>query len=242
MNIILAIESSAVNCSVVLRVGDAYYQRSATGKRSHTEFLLAFIDEVLNEAGVNASLIDAVAFSAGPGAFTGIRLACSVAKSFAYVLSIPVMAISTLEVAAFDYLQSQPTKTVTVVSDARMDDVYIGSYGFTDGITKVLMDDAMIKRSELSLEMMNTDVLISDCQGLLQHTLDISSLLYCDVALDAKAVADIAAYKLASGEDLQDAFSVEAIYLRDKRSWKNIEQQKSHRAEQQAQKNHEQGG
>ena len=74
---ILALETSTEYCSVALWQDGAVSERSALVGQKHSELLLAMLDELLQEAGVKLAQVDGIAFGAGPGSFTGVRIACA---------------------------------------------------------------------------------------------------------------------------------------------------------------------
>jgi hypothetical protein len=124
MNNILAIESSSSSCSVALSFNGKINIREDHGERTHTQFILPFIEELLNSENIKASDLDAIAFSAGPGSFTGIRLAASIAKSIAYAAKIPVIAISSLAAIAQSYVRiGKNSESCIVATDARMGEI-----------------------------------------------------------------------------------------------------------------------
>ena len=73
---ILALETSAESASVALLDGERMYERSVAGSPGHSETILPEIVQLLKDAGLALGDVDAIAFGAGPGAFTGLRLAC----------------------------------------------------------------------------------------------------------------------------------------------------------------------
>ena len=77
---ILALDTATEACSVSLGIGDRQIDRYVELERGHAEQLLPMIDGVLAEGGVSLSDLDAIAFGRGPGGFTGVRLAASVAQ------------------------------------------------------------------------------------------------------------------------------------------------------------------
>ncbi|MEP7282928.1 MAG: tRNA (adenosine(37)-N6)-threonylcarbamoyltransferase complex dimerization subunit type 1 TsaB, partial [Rubrivivax sp.] len=89
--------------------------------------LLVRAHEVLAAAGLSLPELDAVAFGAGPGAFTGLRTACAVAQGLAFGLDRPVLAIDSLALVAEDtgWHDGAP---VWVAMDARMDELYVAAY------------------------------------------------------------------------------------------------------------------
>jgi tRNA threonylcarbamoyladenosine biosynthesis protein TsaB len=110
-----AIETSTEWCSVALwRDGEIAALERRAGYR-HSEFALPMLESLLK-----GSQIDAVAFGAGPGAFTGLRIACALAQGLAFARGLPVIGISTLEALAHE---SGAARVVACI-DARMREVY----------------------------------------------------------------------------------------------------------------------
>lgn len=128
---ILAIETTTRTGSVAVLRDDAsgmqLFDGALTDQNGHAQSLLPLIDAVIRQAGLAASDIGLVAFDQGPGAFTGIRLGCSVAQGMAMALSLPVVAVNALQAtaAAFD----QASRVTLVALDARMQEVYFAAYG-----------------------------------------------------------------------------------------------------------------
>jgi len=87
------------------------------------------VRNLLSEAGVDQSQLDAIAFGMGPGAFTGLRMACGVAQGMALGLGISVLPISTLLALA----QGSGHERVVAALDARMNQIYLAAYESVDG-------------------------------------------------------------------------------------------------------------
>lgn len=105
MQRILAVETTTDVCSVALGVADgessvAWVVESRVAPREHNRLLLSLIDGVLDAAGVGRSELGGVAFSAGPGSFTGVRIGASVAQGIALGLDLPVFAVPSSEALA----------------------------------------------------------------------------------------------------------------------------------------------
>lgn len=230
---ILAIESSGKRCSVAILADGKLYSKETIGQRSHTEHLLSFIDELFETSGCDKTQLNAVAFSAGPGSFTGIRLASSIAKSFAYALDIPVVPVSTLKTAAFYHFSHHKSETVTVVSDARMGDVYYAVYKrqkslLPDWAITVEQEDRLMRLEAFSQTMLSGEALITDNIELLSDNDHAETLEVLDIQLHAESVVRLAIGQLENGL-YSSALQAQAIYLRDKTSWKNTEQQKKYK-------------
>ena len=97
---LLAFETATEACSVALWIDGEVHERFELAPRRHAELALPWADALLAEAGIARSQLDAIAVGRGPGAFTGVRLAISIAQGIALALDIPVVPISTLAVLA----------------------------------------------------------------------------------------------------------------------------------------------
>jgi len=122
---ILALDTATEACSVVLGMGDRVIGRYLELERGHAEKLLPMVDELLAEGGITLSALDAIAFGRGPGGFTGVRLAASVAQGLAFGANIGVVPVSDLAAVAQRVVGLQPgARRILVVNDARMREVY----------------------------------------------------------------------------------------------------------------------
>src|SRR5688572_30876365 len=122
---ILALDTATEACSVALGIGDVEIERYVEVGRGHAEQILPMIQELLAEGGVTLASLDAIAFGRGPGGFTGVRLAASVAQGLAFGSGVGVVPISDLAAVAHRALADRPeAMRVLVVNDARMREVY----------------------------------------------------------------------------------------------------------------------
>jgi len=94
MALILNLETATTNCSVSLaKAGKTIaIKEHDTPSYSHSEQLHVFIEEVLKEAYISLSDIDAIAVSKGPGSYTGLRIGVSAAKGLCFSLGIPLIS------------------------------------------------------------------------------------------------------------------------------------------------------
>ena len=93
---LLAFETSTEACSVALWLDGAVHERFELAPRRHAELALPWAEQLLAEAGVAKSQLDAIATGRGPGAFTGVRLGVAIAQGIALALDRPVLPVSTL--------------------------------------------------------------------------------------------------------------------------------------------------
>ena len=125
---ILALETSTESGSCALLLGENISERRCPPGRPHSETLLPLIRELLAESGVKLAQLDAIAFGAGPGAFTGLRVACGVAQGLAVGAGVPVVPVCGLEAMA----ATVGAPRVLSLLDARMGEIYAAAYELRD--------------------------------------------------------------------------------------------------------------
>ena len=124
---ILGIESAALTASVALVTdGILTAEYTVTDKKTHSQTLLPMLDELKRSLGLELETLDAIAISAGPGSFTGLRIGAATAKGLGLVLQKPLVAVSTLEALAYNLAGSN--SLLCPVMDARRSQVYNGLY------------------------------------------------------------------------------------------------------------------
>ena len=126
---LLAFETATEACSVAVLVDGDVRERFGIAPRRHAELALPWADELLAEAGVAKSQLDAIAVGRGPGAFTGVRLAVALAQGIALALDRPVLPVSTLASLA---MQASGPQVLAAI-DARMGEVYLGRFHIAEG-------------------------------------------------------------------------------------------------------------
>ncbi|MRV73946.1 tRNA (adenosine(37)-N6)-threonylcarbamoyltransferase complex dimerization subunit type 1 TsaB [Duganella sp. FT92W] len=134
MSTILAIETSSEMASCALLRGDAVISRSSTGVRTHSAAVLPMIQELLQEAGIALADVDAIAYGAGPGSFTGVRTACGVAQGLGFGTEVPLVPVVTLDAMALACRQQYGSTDILAVLDARMGEVYWAQYRYAGAV------------------------------------------------------------------------------------------------------------
>lgn len=125
---LLAIDSSTEACSVALLQGVEMISRYELAPRRHAELILPFVDELMAQAGLQLTQIDALAFGRGPGAFTGLRIATGVVQGIAFASDLPVIPISSLAALAQGARRERGHDRVIAAIDARMEEIYWGAF------------------------------------------------------------------------------------------------------------------
>ena len=121
---ILSIETATEHGSVALLHDGELLVRRIVGAANHSEAVLRDLRELLIEAGLAVTQLDAIAFGAGPGAFTGLRLACGVAQGLALGAGLGIAAIGSLQALALQV----DARRVFVATDARMGEAYHAAF------------------------------------------------------------------------------------------------------------------
>lgn len=124
---LLAIDTSTEYASIALSFKGQLLSKEQDAQRSHAQALLPMIDQLLGEAELSLSQLDAIVYGEGPGSFTGLRIACSVAKGLAFARDLPLYPVSTLAAIAnetFESYEELQSSSVLAVIDARMNQLY----------------------------------------------------------------------------------------------------------------------
>jgi tRNA threonylcarbamoyladenosine biosynthesis protein TsaB len=200
----VAIETSTEWCSVaVWNDGEIAALEQRAGHR-HSELALPMLEKLLGK-----QELDAVAFGAGPGAFTGLRIACGLAQGLAFARNLPVLGVSTLEALA----QESGAARVVACLDARMREVYYAALEKRSGRWHEVIAAQCV--APQSAPRPPGDGWLGVGNGF---------AVYGSMGLDrvspaihptAVAVAQLAAPRLAAGEGV-DAAQAAPVYLRDK--------------------------
>ncbi len=140
---LLAFDTATEALAVALCHGARSWVFDGEGGPKASAELLPCIQALLREAGLSLADLDAIAFGRGPGAFTGLRTACSVAQGLALGADKPVLAIDSLLIVAEGARAGAAEFDVDVAMDARMGEVYAGRYAHVGGLWRVLREPAL---------------------------------------------------------------------------------------------------
>lgn len=220
---ILALETSTEYCSAALWQDGAIRDRCEQVGQKHSRVLLPMVDGLLREAGIRLNEVDGIAFGAGPGSFTGVRIACSAAQGLALGAEKPVVGICTLHALAEDAGRDR----VVAVLDARMAEVYYAAYEKRDEAWHAVCEP------ELCLPQSAPALTGADWfgtgSGFLAHGEQLRTRYAENLAgvneqavPQAAAIVRLAAPRFAAGKGM-DAADAAPLYLRDKVALKTSE-------------------
>ncbi|MDR1057798.1 MAG: tRNA (adenosine(37)-N6)-threonylcarbamoyltransferase complex dimerization subunit type 1 TsaB [Coxiellaceae bacterium] len=218
---ILAIDTSTDACSSALLFNHKIIDRFMVAPRKHTSFILSMVNDLLSEGEIEFNQLDAIAFGCGPGSFTGVRLATSVAQGFALASNLSVIKISTLRALAQEvFVEFRATK-VLVAQDARMQEVYWGEYCVdNNGIMKAIKPDSLINPYKIKTIINSDFVGVGDGFEVYNDffTKNCKIPFIPKKYIQAKYVARLAANDFVQGL-VVTADKVQPTYLREKVAW-----------------------
>jgi tRNA threonylcarbamoyladenosine biosynthesis protein TsaB len=214
---VLALDTSAEYLSLALARGEARFARHARVGHRHAETLFTEIAALLDEAGIAARELDAIAYGAGPGAFTGLRIAAGAAQGLAAARGVPVIGVSCLEAIA--WASGAPRALVCI--DARMDEVYSAAYLRGDDPVMTVASPAAVLRPD-AVPVPEGVGWVGCGSGFAAHGAALVARL--GGALErvdalqvptAEAMLDLALPRLAAGAG-RDAAEAVPVYLRER--------------------------
>jgi tRNA threonylcarbamoyladenosine biosynthesis protein TsaB len=207
-----AIETSTEWCSVAVWAdGEIAALERRAGNR-HSELALPMLQTLIENQGLDFCQLDALAFGAGPGSFTGLRIACALAQGLALARELPVIGISTLEALA----QESGAARVIACIDARMHEVYYAALEKRAGAWREVIPAHCVPPQSAPPPPgagwvgcgSGFEVYREEMKGKVEVSRP-------EIHPTAVAVAQLAAPRLAAGQGV-DAAQAAPVYLRDK--------------------------
>lgn len=214
---LLGFDTGTEACAVGVLADGRCFSRVELTPRRHTECVLPWSEQLLAEAGLKKSQLDAIAVGIGPGAFTGVRLAVSLAQGLALGLDIPVLGVSTLACIAQSSAHDGP---IAVLMDARMGECYAGFFQKQGGIVNALAPEQLLAPEAVRLPFAGSWLGLGSGFASYADRLPadmLSQLTQTDSTALPQAVAmlEIAAHDFEAGLARAPEL-IEPAYLRDK--------------------------
>lgn len=222
---LLALETALDQCSVALisalDTGEPTLlaSRKDDRPREQTRLILPMIEAVLHDVRQPMQAIEAVAFSRGPGSFSGIRINTAVAQALAWVHQWPVIPVSTLRALALTAFEALPTAThVLTALDARMNEVYVApAIRSSTRLVELTAPEQLVAYGQVTLPVGWSDETRLVGQGAPLTGLQ-SVHIHADLQPDAVDVGRLAWYDWQAGFTVTPAEAL-PLYLRDD-AWK----------------------
>lgn len=225
---ILALEASTDACSVALLLGDQVVQDFRIVPRQHNQLLLPMVESLLAQASVKLQDLDLIAYSRGPGAFTGVRIAAGVAQGLAFGAQLPLLAISTLEAMAMAaFCEDETLDNVIVCQDARMQEVYVCAYQGGAQQFSAMMDEQVIAPDKLEFPLLDNIVGVGSGWSYfpqmpqkIQDKIESHQMSHPQ----AEFIARIAKQQFQQGIS-GSVEQAQPVYVRDQVTWKKVSEQ-----------------
>ena len=210
---LLAMDTSTQRASIALSMHGVIYAETESVVFEHARNILPMIERVLTAADASIADLDGIVFGRGPGSFTGLRIACSVAKGLAYAHDLPLFSISSLASIAEQVLtRTQEQLPVLAMMDARMNQVY---WGFFTELTQearecVTNPEAVVIPETMSFIL--AGVGLDNYLALLPEALQDTCVRHEVIHPDAAAMIRLVAVNNTQPVDLANA---EPVYIRN---------------------------
>ncbi len=220
---IICIETATNLCSVALfdRKGLITLKESNDIK-SHASMLTVFIGEILEQAGVRALDLEAVAVSKGPGSYTGLRIGVSVAKGIAYAASIPLIGIETtfpMFIGMSERMKKEgdPIKDIIYcpMLDARRMEVYYALYDSDGRVIKDISAEIINEDSFTSLPESHRIIFFGDGALKCKDILKRPNIAFVDDFTMSASYMRIPALEALEAKHFEDLAYFEPFYLKD---------------------------
>jgi tRNA threonylcarbamoyladenosine biosynthesis protein TsaB len=214
---ILALDTATDVCSVALAHDGNIVEAAEQVGNAHSQRVLPMIEALLRAQAVQLAALDAIAFGAGPGSFTGLRIACGVAQGLAYGADKPVIAIGNLRaLAAAAHAQRPAARRMLCAIDARMHEAYWATYTIDDGLPVERAAPALATAAELArlIARERFDLIAGDALAAIADELPRVAALP-QARASARWIAALALDEFAHGRTVAPAQAA-PLYVRDR--------------------------
>ncbi len=215
MAYILNIETSTTNCSVSLsNEGETLVLKEDYNTNySHAESLHVFIDEVIKEANLKLSQINAISVSKGPGSYTGLRIGVSAAKGLCFSLNVPLISVDTLESLAHQ-LQVESGIIIPLL-DARRMEVYASVYDNKYQNIRAIEAEIITETSFSDYLETSKVYFIGDGVEKIKIVINHPNAIFIDGKLPSANTMSRLAFEKHKKSDFEDVAYFEPFYLKD---------------------------
>ncbi|TMH90488.1 MAG: tRNA (adenosine(37)-N6)-threonylcarbamoyltransferase complex dimerization subunit type 1 TsaB [Betaproteobacteria bacterium] len=224
---LLAIDTSTDFCSVAASRGEALFSRHERAGQRQAETILGMVDEVLAEAGIEVAQIQGIAYGAGPGSFTGLRIAAGVTQGLALARGIGVIGVGSLLALSEEAGKDAADGRVIACLDAHRGEVYHAAYRRTGAGWEEVSAPGLYRPEAVPVASGGDwtgcgDGFAAYRERLAARLGECVSAIRPEAAPSARAVLRLAIPRFAAGE-AKDAATAVPVYLRDKVALKTSE-------------------
>lgn len=222
---IFALDTATEACSVALLYNGCVSVLNEISPRTHTQSILPMVDELLSNANISLNEVDFLAFGRGPGSFTGVRVAASVAQGLAMGANLPVIAVSNLKTMAEEAYQKLGAKRVIALIDARMNEVYFAQFE-RDGNewNEIVTEQVCSPEKAIRQFQIERDVFVvgTGWEAYSQFSEQKLPFLVSDIHLpNAEYMLALALIDIQKGNTIT-SFEIEPVYLRNEVTWEKL--------------------
>ncbi|MEZ5558362.1 MAG: tRNA (adenosine(37)-N6)-threonylcarbamoyltransferase complex dimerization subunit type 1 TsaB [Pseudomonadales bacterium] len=225
MSKLLAVDTSGPVCTLAVHVAGRWFENTQFVDRLHNLVLLEMLDSLIRTAGIEPRSLDAVAFSAGPGSFTGIRIAAALAQAVAYAAGARVIAVPSSQALAAQALvdlgADRLGNSVVTVTRSRRDAYYVATYGFRAGVPEQIAVDQLYLGTEAPPDLVSTGTSAVGDRPDWWSQLDPQPEFHTDLVVRAPTIGRLALKALDQGQGSSDALAL-PIYVRGDSPWRRI--------------------
>jgi|SaaInlV_100m_DNA_5_1039725.scaffolds.fasta_scaffold08813_2 tRNA threonylcarbamoyladenosine biosynthesis protein TsaB len=223
--------SLAVDCtdqisSIAISDGNQVWQVENKTEKRQARKILSLVEQCLQQANIDKSQLKSICWGAGPGSFTGLRIATAVSQGLAYALNLPMLRVSSLEALAVSVSRIHPdlTGSILSVTDAHMGEYYWASFEIRESnmLPQRLTEDSLSALKDIQIP---TDIKLVVGNGADKLTLQAGVIEIVESSLRAEHLFGSAEQLFNNGQQLT-SMQAEPLYLRSKSAWKTLDEQK----------------
>lgn len=213
---ILAIDTSSVACSIALLIDDTIFSHHEIAPLQQAQIILPSINMLLNSHHVKLEELNAIAFGCGPGSFTGVRIATSIAQGLGWGASVPLIPISSLAALAQAAYEDLGWDKQLVAIDAKMNEIYCGKYLIVNGLAELQGQESVCSIDQFLFPNTEGWYGVGDAWDIYKSHLTIN-LIQVDTKriATAKGIISLAKAKFQQGEFKRPS-EAQPVYLREK--------------------------
>ncbi len=219
MALILCMDTSTETGSIALsRDGNIIARQNNASQKDHAAWIHTAIRDLCNEHHIALSQLQAVAAAAGPGSYTGLRVAMSTAKGLCFSLNIPLIAINTLTMMAAGFLSEnvdaiQPDDTICPMIDARRMEVFTAMY--STRLDEILEPAALVLDTTSFAEQLQQSRIYFFGNGAakFRQLVNIPNAVFGEYTPDAAHLANLAEIHFKKGQ-FDDLAYTAPIYVK----------------------------